>query len=61
MSIVYDIHEDGRHKVQEVAIKGNQHLSHKELKPYLSVQKAGRLWFSHGAYSERWCGPARKT
>ena len=53
MSIVYDIHEDERHKVQEVAIKGNQHLSQKELKPYLSVQKAGRLWFSHGAFSEQ--------
>jgi outer membrane protein insertion porin family len=50
MSIVYNIHKDGRHKVKEVAFKGNHHFSDKDLEPHLSVKK-GRF-FSHGKYSD---------
>ena len=52
-NITYDIHKDGRFKVKEVAIKGNQHLSSKELAPHLSVEKASWLFFSHGTYSQQ--------
>ena len=51
-TIVYDIHKDQRHKVEQVAIKGNQHFTAKELKPHVSVQKASWLWLSHGTYSQ---------
>ena len=50
MSVVYDIHKDGRHKVQEVTFKGNHHFSSKELQSYASVEEAHLL--SHGKYSE---------
>ncbi len=53
VSVVYDIHKDGRYKVDEIAIKGNQHFTQKELKPYVSVQQANWLWFSHGTYSQQ--------
>jgi|HubBroStandDraft_5_1064220.scaffolds.fasta_scaffold04824_3 outer membrane protein insertion porin family len=52
-NITYDIHKDGRFKVKEIAIKGNKHLSEKELGPHLSVQKASWLFFSHGTYSQQ--------
>jgi outer membrane protein assembly factor BamA len=52
-SIVYDIHKDGRFKVEAVSIHGNQHFSDKELQPHLSVQKASWLWFSHGTYNQK--------
>ncbi len=39
MSIVYDIHKDGRHKVDEVAFKGNHHFSGKELQSHVSVEE----------------------
>ncbi len=48
--IVYDVDKDGRHKVDEVAFKGNQHFSAKELQSHVSVEKARFL--SHGKYSE---------
>ncbi len=38
--IVYDIQKDGRFKVKDVAIKGNQHFSEKELAPHVSVQQS---------------------
>jgi outer membrane protein assembly factor BamA len=50
MSIVYDIHKDGRHKVKEVAFKGNHHFSGRDLQSHVVVEK-GHL-FSHGKYSE---------
>ncbi len=50
MSVVYDIHKDGRHKVEEVAFQGNRKFSSKELQSRIPVEK-GHL-FSHGKYSE---------
>ena len=50
MSIVYDIHKDGRHKVEGIAFQGNHHFSSKELQSHVSVQKARLI--SHGKYSE---------
>ncbi len=39
--------------MDEVAFQGNQHFTQKELKPYVSVQQASWLWFSHGSYSQQ--------
>jgi outer membrane protein assembly factor BamA len=50
MSIVYDIHKDGRHKVDDVAFRGNHHFSGKELQSRVGVEKGHPL--SHGKYSE---------
>jgi len=50
MSIVYNIHKDGRHKVEEVAFKGNHRFSGPELQSQVSVEKGHLL--SHGKYSE---------
>jgi outer membrane protein insertion porin family len=52
-SIAYNIQKDGRFKVTEVAIKGNQHISQKELQQHVSVQKASKLFFSHGTYNQK--------
>ncbi len=53
MSITYDIHKDGRFKVKEVAFKGNQHFSAKELHSHVSVEEASWLFLSHGTYSQQ--------
>ncbi len=53
LSIVYDIHKDGRFKVKEVAFQGNRHLSSKQLQPHVSVEEASWLFFSHGKYSQQ--------
>ena len=53
VSIVYDIHKDGRFKVKQVAFQGNQHLSSKELRSHVSVDEASWLFFSHGTYSQQ--------
>ncbi|HLI64249.1 MAG TPA: POTRA domain-containing protein, partial [Terriglobales bacterium] len=50
VTVIYDIHKDGRFKVKQVAFKGNHHFSAKELQNHVSVQQA--RWFSHGKYSE---------
>ena len=52
MLIVYDIHKDGRGKVTGVGYQGNHHYTDKQLKSYVSVDKASWLWFSHGSYSQ---------
>ena len=52
-SIVYNIQKDGRFKVTQIAINGNHRFSDKELQSHLSVQKASKLWFSHGAYNQK--------
>lgn len=48
--IVYNVNKDGRHKVDEVSFKGNQHFDAKELESHVSVKEAH--FFSHGKYSE---------
>ena len=50
-SILYDIHRDGRFKVDEVGFQGNQHFSDKELKSHVSVEEGH--FFSHGKYSDK--------
>ena len=49
-SITYDIHKDGRFKVDQVAFEGNRRFNSKELQSYVSVSKGHFL--SHGKYSE---------
>ena len=53
LSIVYDIHKDGRFKVKEVAFKGNHHFNDKELQSRVSVKEASWLFLSHGTYSQQ--------
>jgi outer membrane protein insertion porin family len=53
LSIVYDIHKDGRFKVKQVAFKGNQHISEKKLASHVSVNKASWIFLSHGTYSQQ--------
>ena len=50
MSILYDIHKDGRFKVSRVAFQGNHRFSDQELQSHVSVEK-GRF-FSRGKYSD---------
>ena len=50
-SVVYRITKGPRHKVKEVRIAGNHHISGKELLSHVKVSK-GR-WFSHGQYSQK--------
>jgi outer membrane protein insertion porin family len=49
-SITYDIHKDGRFKVDQVSFRGNRRFNDKELQSYVSVTKGHFL--SHGKYSE---------
>ena len=51
MKITYAIMKDGRFKVKEIAFKGNQRFSSKELQGHVSVREAH--FFSHGKYSEK--------
>jgi len=50
MSILYDIHKDGRFKVSKVAFQGNHRFSNQELQSHVSVEE-GRF-FSRGKYSD---------
>ena len=50
-TITYAINKDGRFKVKEVAFKGNQHFTSKQLQDHVSVEEAHL--FSHGKYSEK--------
>src|SRR5262245_9680710 len=50
-TVLYQITKGPRHKVSDVNIAGNQHLSDKELSSFLKVGKA-RV-FSRGHYSEK--------
>jgi outer membrane protein insertion porin family len=50
-TIVYQITKGPRHKVAEVAVKGNQHFSDKELLSHVAVNKSHFL--SRGKYSEK--------
>ncbi len=49
--IVYNVDKDGRHKVDEISFKGNQHFDSKKLESQVSVQEAH--FFSHGKYSQK--------
>ncbi|HEX7959577.1 MAG TPA: POTRA domain-containing protein, partial [Terriglobales bacterium] len=50
-TVLYQITKGPRHKVKEVNIAGNQHISDEELRPVLKVSKA--RFFSRGQYSEK--------
>jgi len=50
MSIVYDIHTDGRFKVSKLAFQGNHGLNDQELQSHVSVEE--RRFFSRGKYNE---------
>ena len=51
LTIFYDVVKGPRHKVTEVNIAGNQHLSDKELQGHVKVEE-GHL-FGHGKYSDK--------
>ena len=50
-TVLYQITKGPRHKVKQVNIAGNQHISDKELRSVLKVGKAH--FFSRGQYSEK--------
>src|SRR5690349_14620805 len=50
-TIYYQITKGPRHKVAEVDVAGNEHLSDKELMGHVKVEKGH--FFSHGKYSEK--------
>jgi len=53
-TILYQVTKGRRGKVADIAIHGNQKLSDRELKQYVTIEKANRfLWFSHGKFSEK--------
>jgi outer membrane protein insertion porin family len=53
-TIVYKVAKGQRHKVDEVDITGNRHLSDGDLKGHVKVEKAGLLPFiSHGKFSDQ--------
>ncbi|HTK96310.1 MAG TPA: POTRA domain-containing protein [Terriglobales bacterium] len=50
-TVVYQIKKGPRHRVKDVGITGNQHLSEEELMGHVKVGKAH--FFSHGNFSDR--------
>ncbi len=50
-TIIYSINKGPRHKVSDVDIAGNQHMSEKDLMGHVKVSQAH--FFSHGNYSEQ--------
>jgi len=53
-AIVYTVSKGQRHKVQEVHITGNRHLSDGKLSGHVKVEKAGMIpFFSHGRFSDQ--------
>jgi outer membrane protein insertion porin family len=50
-TIVYQIRKGPRHKVGEVAISGNRHMSGDDLIKHVAVKKAG--WWGHGSFSQK--------
>ena len=53
-AIVYTVSKGQRHKVQEVHIVGNRHLSDGDLSGHVKVEKAGMIpFFSHGSFSDQ--------
>ena len=50
-TIFYDVTKGPRHKVDEVHIAGNQHLSDKDLMGHVTVKEGGI--FSHGKFSDK--------
>jgi len=51
MSILYDIHRDGRFKVKRVAFSGNRHFSGKQLQSNVSVEEGHVI--RHGKYNDQ--------
>jgi len=52
--ITYIVRKGPRSKVEDISVRGNQHLSSDELMPHVAVQKAGFFSFlNHGKYSEQ--------
>lgn len=53
-TIVYHVTKGPRHKVDEVNIAGNRHISDKSLMASVAVKDAGPIpFFSHGDYSDK--------
>jgi outer membrane protein insertion porin family len=52
-TVFYEVTKGPRHKVKEVDIAGNRHLSENDLRGHVKVQKAGWWLLSHGKFSEK--------
>jgi len=51
ISLLYQISKGKRHKVQEIAFRGNQHISEDDLEGHLAIQK--HHFFSRGRFSDK--------
>lgn len=49
--VIYTVHKDGRHRVDEVHFEGNEYFSDKQLQAALAVRKGNRLLFRRGKFS----------
>lgn len=52
LQLTYHIDQGERHRVMQVAIRGNTHFNDETLLPLVAVRPASWLWFSHGRFSE---------
>jgi outer membrane protein insertion porin family len=50
ISVVYDVHKGGKHRVQEVHFEGNHHFDDKELEAHIPIKK-GHFLLSRGKLS----------
>lgn len=50
VTVIYNVQKGPRNKVDEIAVRGNEHVPSEELLAHVAVQQGG--WFSHGKYSE---------
>ena len=51
VSLTYQVNRGKKHKVEEIAFQGNQHLSTENLLAHIPIKKS-HLW-THGAYSDK--------
>ena len=50
VTVIYNVQKGPRNKVDEIAVRDNEHVPSEELLAHVAVKRGG--WFSHGKYSE---------
>lgn len=49
--VTYDVHKDGKHRVDEIHFEGNHYFDDKELLARITIKKGHALLLSHGKFS----------
>ena len=49
--VIYTVHKDGRHRVEEIHFEGNEYFSDKQLRAAVAIRKGNRLLFRRGKFS----------